>query len=183
MNVPAPSDTTALIVLIPEAESLVGPYRTRYDPVAPLGMPAHVTLMFPFLDCEALTAPSRDQLRAALAELPTFDYEFRSTGAFPGVLYMRPEDQNPFVEAISVVRKLFPQLEPYGDRMLAPVPHLTVAHASSEAVLEEIRESFESELAKHGPVSGTAVAATLMRHTGTLWESADSFPFRGRLAS
>ncbi len=181
MRASAPSDTTALIVLIPEAESLVGPYRTRYDPVAPLGMPAHVTLMFPFIECEMLTDASRDGLRVGMAGLPTFDYEFRSTGSFPGVLYMRPEDQEPFVRAISVVRKLFPELEPYGDRALTPVPHLTVAHTSSEAVLEEIRESFEADLEKHGSVSGTAAAATLMRHTGTLWESADSFPFKGRV--
>ncbi len=179
MLTPPTPDSTALIVLVPEAEPLVGPYRTKYDPVAPLGMPAHVTLMFPFVACESLADDARARLRTRLSELPPFDYEFGETGVFPGVLYLRPEIDEPFLEAIAVVRSLFPALEPYGDTKLKPTPHLTVAHASSEAVLREIRESFENDLAEHGAVSGTAAAATLMRHSGTAWESADVFPFTG----
>lgn len=179
MRTPPVSDSTALIVLVPEAESLVGPYRTKYDPVAPLGMPAHVTLMFPFATCESLADDARARLRTRLSELPSFDYEFRETGVFPGVLYLRPEIEEPFLEAMAVVRSLFPGLESYGDTKLKPTPHLTVAHASSEAVLREIRESFESDLAEHGAVSGTAAAASLMRHSAAAWECADVFPFAG----
>ena len=34
---------TALVVRVPEAEPLVGPFRLAHDPVAARGMPAHVT--------------------------------------------------------------------------------------------------------------------------------------------
>lgn len=42
-----PSES-ALIVRVPEAEPLVGTFRDRFDPVARLGVPAHITLLYPF---------------------------------------------------------------------------------------------------------------------------------------
>ena len=39
----------ALVVLVPEAEASVGRLRQRYDPSAAVGMPAHITLNYPFL--------------------------------------------------------------------------------------------------------------------------------------
>ena len=40
---------SAVVVEVPEAEPLVGAWRLRFDPVAALGMPAHVTLLYPFV--------------------------------------------------------------------------------------------------------------------------------------
>jgi hypothetical protein len=42
---------TALIVAVPEAEPLVREWRLRYDN-ASVGVPAHVTLLFPFIPAE-----------------------------------------------------------------------------------------------------------------------------------
>jgi hypothetical protein len=39
---------SGLVVLAPEAEFLVGPFRAKYDPSAAAGMPAHITLLYPF---------------------------------------------------------------------------------------------------------------------------------------
>ncbi len=39
---------SALMVLVPEAETLVKPFRDRYDPSAAAGVPAHITLLYPF---------------------------------------------------------------------------------------------------------------------------------------
>ncbi|MEU9125154.1 2'-5' RNA ligase family protein [Streptomyces sp. NPDC048506] len=54
---------TALIVRIPDAEPAARALRARFDPSARAGVPAHVTVLFPFLDesridarvCSALT--------------------------------------------------------------------------------------------------------------------------------
>ena len=45
---------TALIITVPEAEQLVGEYRDRYDPSAMFGVPAHLSLLYPFAKHEAL---------------------------------------------------------------------------------------------------------------------------------
>ncbi len=47
-DAPAPTQT-AVIALVPEAESLVGRYRQRLDASAVWGVPAHVTVLLPFL--------------------------------------------------------------------------------------------------------------------------------------
>ena len=47
----APVPRSALIVAVAEAEPLVGEWRLRYDN-ALLGIPAHVTLLFPFVPAE-----------------------------------------------------------------------------------------------------------------------------------
>jgi hypothetical protein len=39
---------SALVVLVPEAEPLVKPFRDWYDPSAAAGAPAHITLLYPF---------------------------------------------------------------------------------------------------------------------------------------
>src|SRR6185312_14804244 len=43
---------TALIVAVPEAETAVGALRREHDSSAALGVPAHVTILFPFLPPE-----------------------------------------------------------------------------------------------------------------------------------
>jgi len=60
---------STLSILVPEAEGLVGSFRVRYDPAAKDGMPAHITLLYPFkspseidgLVLDTLTRPSRNQ--------------------------------------------------------------------------------------------------------------------------
>ena len=39
---------SALVVLVPEAEWLVAPFRQKYDPVATEGVSAHITVNYPF---------------------------------------------------------------------------------------------------------------------------------------
>jgi len=43
---------SALVILVPEAEAIVGRLRQRYDPSAAVGMLAHITLNYPFLPGE-----------------------------------------------------------------------------------------------------------------------------------
>ena len=53
---------TALIVPVPEAEPQIAELRLAHDSSAARGVPAHVTILFPFLDTDELD-------EAAVAEL------------------------------------------------------------------------------------------------------------------
>ena len=46
---------SALVVVVPEAEQLVGPFREKYDPSAAAGMPPHITLLYPFKPPDAVS--------------------------------------------------------------------------------------------------------------------------------
>jgi hypothetical protein len=41
---------SAIIMPVPEVEAVVGPLRLQYDALARLGIPAHITLLYPFVD-------------------------------------------------------------------------------------------------------------------------------------
>ena len=63
---------TALIVKVPEAEPLVGGLRDRFDPVARLGVPAHVTILYPFMPVAAIDAAILETLRRIAASTRAF---------------------------------------------------------------------------------------------------------------
>jgi 2'-5' RNA ligase len=92
-----PSMESALLVLVPEAEALVKSFRDRYDPSAAAGMPAHITLLYPFklpseLDDEVLA-----DLRRCFARFAPIRYALASIRRFPvEVLYLAPEPDEPF---------------------------------------------------------------------------------------
>ena len=81
------------IRLPPELEEL----RQRHDPMAPLGVPAHVTLLYPFLPSAELTPAVRRRIARLTRDVRPFDVGFERTGRFPGVVWLAPEPAEPFV--------------------------------------------------------------------------------------
>ncbi|MFI0902897.1 2'-5' RNA ligase family protein [Streptomyces sioyaensis] len=81
---------------IPEAEPAVRAWRERLDPGAREGVPAHGTVLFPFLREDCLDGAVLRALGEVLAAHPAFPVRFESCGRFPGVLYLAPEPDGPF---------------------------------------------------------------------------------------
>src|SRR6266404_9374121 len=55
---------SSLVVLVPEAEGLVRSFRDLYDPVAAAGMPAHVTILYPFKPPDQIDKADLENLRS-----------------------------------------------------------------------------------------------------------------------
>lgn len=121
-------DLTAVIVPVPAAEPLVGPLRSELDPAARRGVPAHVTVLFPFV-------PIEDGVLAALGEVvrtvPAFTATFAEVGWFgEDVMWLAPRPVEPFVGLTLAVQERF-GLVPYEGRYgTEPVPHLTVGNGA-----------------------------------------------------
>jgi 2'-5' RNA ligase len=150
---------SALIVPVPEAEPLVGGLRAEMDPAAALGVPAHVTVMFPFvppadIDDEVLAA-----VREVVAAVPAFEARFPRVEWFDeDVVWLAPEPAAPFVALAEGIRVRF-GLEPYGGAHGSEVtPHLTVGHG---APLPRLRTA-EAELEAGLPVPARVGSARLM---------------------
>ena len=60
----------SLVILVPEAESMVKAFRERYDPAAQAGMPAHITLLYPFVPNVA-ESEWRQELESFIRETTT----------------------------------------------------------------------------------------------------------------
>ena len=116
---------TALVIPVPEVEPQIGELRLAHDPSAALGAPAHVTILFPFLDTAELD-------EAAIADLisgfPAFDFELDRVERFPdGATWLRPVPSRPFVDLTTAVWQRWPECPPYEGAFDEVIPHLTMS--------------------------------------------------------
>ena len=167
---------SALIVPVPQAESEVQGFRARFDPDAPLGVPAHITVLYPFLVPEALDQPIVDELRAIFAGVPPFPFTLGSVARFPDVVYLVPHPAEPFSRLTAAIATRWPQTPPYSGLYDDTVPHLTVAHTVKASIVENIRREIEPNL----PIACVAREAWLMANRGNHWVVKRRFPFQGR---
>ena len=117
---------TALVILVPEVEPLIGELRRRYDVAGAMGAPSHATLLFPFGDEE-------DGLEELFASAEPFDYTLIGTAVFPdSTLYLVPEPAEPFLRLIQMLVARYPHYPPYGGTHGTIVPHVTVGESVPE---------------------------------------------------
>lgn len=167
---------SALVVLVPAAEPCVGALRLRYDPVARLGMPAHVTLLHPFVDPREITAAIVDRVRGALANVRAFAFRLDEIARFPETIWLAPEPATPFIALTEALAAAFPSHPPYGGRFPTIVPHLTVAHVTGDGSAME--NELRGNLQRLGPVASTCSAVDLMDDTSGTWRLRHHFALR-----
>lgn len=139
------TNPTAIIARIPSAPEVVGPWRDELDPSKARGMPAHVTVLWPFLDMTEIDTSVIERLREVAFTEPTFTVTFDEIGWFgEDVVFLRPTPEEPFTRLTAAMVEEFPDCEPYDGRFDEVIPHLTVGdgappdrmRAAAVAVLE-----------------------------------------------
>src|SRR5271170_5731004 len=123
---PGMGNESAIIIPIPEIESAVGALRLKYDPAALLGIPAHITILYPFKPPAAATTEI-NRLRSICAAIDGFAFSFTEVRRFPGTVYLHPDKAEAFAEITKAFVKTWPDCKPYGGIHPDIVPHLTVA--------------------------------------------------------
>jgi 2'-5' RNA ligase len=129
---------TALIVAVPEAEAFVGAWRAQYDWSARHGVPAHITLLFPFVPAEAVDEQLLADLRSLFTSQPPFAYRFLRTDRFPEVVWLAPEPAEPFKGLIDLIVSRYPDYPPYEGIHDEVIPHLTVAEGRLDLQAEVV---------------------------------------------
>src|ERR1700738_4017517 len=87
----SPSES-ALVVLVPEAEAVAKPFRDQYDPSAAAGMPAHITLLYPFKAPREVANITLGKLRDCFARFEPIQFSLSTIRRFPiEVLYLVPD--------------------------------------------------------------------------------------------
>ncbi len=75
----------------------MGRHRRRLDRAAGWGVPAHVTVLYPFLPPQALSGQVLATLSAVIASVRAFECTFATTAWFDQeVLWLAPEPEQPF---------------------------------------------------------------------------------------
>lgn len=156
---------SAVLVPVPAAEALVKRWRIEHDPVAPAGVPAHITLIVPWLPPDEIGDDDLDELAGAVAAVPAFDFSLTRVGWFGrSVLWLGPEPTDPFVRLTAVLAERF-GTPPWDDEFDEVVPHLTVGHASDGVELASVAEALAAQL----PVPCRAEEVWVMVGDGTRW--------------
>lgn len=179
MNQPLPSPAfeAALVIPVPEAEPLVRPYRFKFDPSAAVGVPAHITVNYPFKPHLSRPSEARKDPSRLLAAFPQFTFSLLEVRTFPGVIYLAPDPPLPFIALIEAVAHAFPDSPPYEGHFEQPVPHLTVAQVEENA-LPPIRSEFSRQAKVSLPIRARATEIWLMDNRETQWKTRAIFPLK-----
>jgi hypothetical protein len=78
---------STLAILVPEAEELVRSFRDRYDPSAKAGMPAYITLLYPFKPPHEIDGAVLDSLRNCFSCFGPFEFSLTTINRFPGEVF------------------------------------------------------------------------------------------------
>ena len=149
---------SAVVVLAPEAEPVVREHRLALDPSARRGVPAHLTVLFPFLPPASIDEEALTRLREVVRGVAGFTATLPRTGWFgDDVLYLAPEDPAPFLALTAAVTRAFPDHPPYSGRYGDVVPHLTVGQGAPRPALLAAEDAVRSTLPVHLRVSDVAL--------------------------
>lgn len=172
MPMPLAEELRATLV-VPESEPLVGRWRQKYDPPAPVGIPAHITRLFPFRPVRWLGEGAVADLAALIRAEPAAQFSLARVGRFPRIVYLAPEPAQPFISLTKRLAARF-DLMPYGRGDGGGTPHLTVARHDDLGVLDRIVDALSPSL----PLPFTLREAWLMeRDDAGYWHRGKTFPF------
>ena len=164
----------ALIVAVPEADAVVGRFREKYDTSAAVGVPTHVTLLYPFLDPASIGASDVAALTTLFASTRSFDATFARCARFePRVLYLASEPQPPVLELMRRIWDHWPGLPPYGETIPRDVvrPHLTVSDTITGDQLDRIDLAAAGSL----PIRTRFAKALLIDNRTGRWTTRERF--------
>lgn len=140
-------EQSALIVTVPEADQIVARFREQLDSGAALGVPAHVTILYPFMPAEMITDDVVDELSRLFLTISSFDVRFESIGWFgQQVVFARPASEEPFHRLTSLVAQRWPAWPPYEGAHADPIPHLTIGDNGDPNALTAAAEAVTSAL-------------------------------------
>ncbi|HEV3315958.1 MAG TPA: 2'-5' RNA ligase family protein [Candidatus Angelobacter sp.] len=162
---------SAIIMPIAEVEPIVGKLRLEYDKAARLGVPAHVTLLYPFRPPQAAIGEI-EALREFFNSTEPFQFFFTEVRHFPATAYLHPDNSERFIRIIHALLKRWPDCRPYNGAFPDIVPHLTVAHNVGKEILDAVDNSVRQNV----PIRCVAREAWLLVSDSTgFWSKQASF--------
>jgi 2'-5' RNA ligase len=139
-----------------------------------MGIPPHVTLLYPFVPAEAAEG-SLDSLRELFAAAACFAVSFRELRRWPEMAYLAPEPPEPFAGLTAAIAERWPAHPPYEGIHDVVIPHLTVAYGD-DALLSEVAADVTPKL----PLVAQVTEAVLLEEVdGRRWSERSRFPLAG----
>nr|BFE68336.1 2'-5' RNA ligase family protein [Actinoplanes digitatis] len=169
---------TALIVPVPEVELAVSRWRAALDRATSWGIPAHVTVLYPFLAPGDLDDETLAAVGEALASVPRFTVDFTRVRWFGDtVVWLAPTPDAPLRALTTAIWRRFPQAPPYEGAFDDVVPHLTVGHDSPAKAMTEAADAVTRCLPIRAAIDTVRLIAGTQQPGG--WRTIREFPLGG----
>lgn len=165
-------DDTALIIAVrlpPALERL----RQRGVRDAGQGLPAHVTLLYPFLDPSRIGPDVLTAIHRVTDRVDAFTYRLVGRGTWPGTLYATVEPERPFRSLFEALAAAFPSHPIYRGRFPF-IPHVTIADDVAGGDDDIAADPAWADL----PVRLVARGADLLVREPDRWSVRHHLPFR-----
>ncbi len=137
-----PSSAIVVRIRLPPALERV---RGSLDHAARLGVPGHVTILYPWLPAAALTGSARRMLSQIVHAMGPFDVRFGAVRRWPGIVYLEPEPAWRFRALTDRLITSYPAFPPYGGTISEVIPHLTLVE-NADPPLDEIATAAARQL-------------------------------------
>jgi 2'-5' RNA ligase len=167
---------TAILLCVPEAERLVHEWRLKGDPSAAHGVPAHVTLLYPFLPTAAVDEGVLGELGWFFGGIDAFSVQFTRVRHWEdsGVVWIEPASDT-LVELTRSLARRWPECPPYSGEIRVDelVPHLTIVQTDDRALRQSAANAVSPGLPFRTVVSS---AALWQKDADGEWSERASFP-------
>ena len=164
--------SSGLVLLVPALEPKIDDLRARHDPAARQGMPAHITVLYPFMDPVKIGPTQRNRLAEVIRGFQPFDLTFQRIGRFPEALWIQPDPTEAIIAMVQAIVAAFPDYPPYRGQFETVIPHVTVGLGDSfelAAVEPELRRRLAD------PVRQRVEAVALFTTVRRKWREVDRF--------
>ncbi len=160
--------STSLLFLVSEAQDL-------FDAVGgatPGGIPAHITVLYPFIPPTKTTRQTREELAQLAAETDCFSATITTLARYEITTYLDLEPEAPIHALTHRIFKHWPSYPPYGDIDLYIQPHMALAQGV-------IPSDVEASALPHLPVEAEITHLTVMvRRWSGRWKVDSQLPLR-----
>lgn len=152
--------------------------RRRSVPDAANGVPAHLTMLYPFMDVAALNQEVRRAIAVVAQRHRPISYRMTGPHRWPDTVYVGVEPEAPFVTLQADLAAAFPPYPIYGRPAgFVFVPHITVA----EGAAADDRRTLDDPGWTSVAVDAVGRRLELIASDGGRWERIWSLPLGGHV--
>ena len=152
---------SVILIPVPDAEFAVRSLREQYDPVCLRGIPAHITVLYPFYAPHLITPDMIHVLEEMFAAVEPFAFDLAFIRTFPNAVYLEPAPREPFIRLTQAVYTAFPDRPPCSGKFPDVNPHLTIAQVGEDQDRAQIQAEIEESVADLLPIHAQATKAVL----------------------
>jgi len=169
---------SVILIPVPNADPVINEWRKKYDS-ALKGIPAHITLLYPFKPPNKIETEDIKVLKDFFKKIEHFEFQLCQPNSFPTVLFLEPHPKEIFVNLTKQLVQIFPDYLPYEGKFSSVNPHATIANLSDEKNLKRIKPAIISGLSKKLPIMQKVTEAWLMiEKEDGYWEIKEKFSFQ-----